>query len=178
MEAKQRLSGNKGALSALAAKFKGGRAFALAIIGAAAGLALLLIPSSGGKSEQTDAAAAYTARDYCAELERKAEELINALPDVKNCRVVITLETGYKYVYATDQHLKEDDGGARQSDKTVVLADAPGGGKNALTVNETMPAVAGVAVVVRGAGYETKYRVIELMCALFNVKSNRISVQG
>lgn len=154
-------------------------AFALALIGVCAGLALLLIPSSGGKSEQAGTGSGFTARDYCAELERRAEELINELPEVKNCRVMITPETGYKYVYATDQHLKEegDDRRAVQSDKTVVLAES-GGGKNPVAVSETMPAVAGVAVVVRGAGYEPRYRVIELMCALFNVKSNRISVQG
>lgn len=170
---------NKGALSAFAAKFKGGRAFAAALIGVCAGLALLIIPSGGESGMQTESAPAFSAPDYCAELERKAEELICELPEVKNCRVMITLESGYKYVYATDQHLKEDGGETRavQSDKTVVLADSAGG-KTPLVVSETMPAVAGVAVVVRGAGYETKYRVIELMCALFDLKSNRISVQG
>lgn len=173
------MSGNKGAIAAFASRLKGGRVFTLALIGVCAGLALLLIPSSGGESEPTGTGSARTARDYCAELERKAEELINELPEVKNCRVMITLETGYKYVYATDQHLKEEGGdrSAVQSDKTVVFAES-GGGKTPVAVSETMPAVAGVAVVVRGAGYETRYRVIELMCALFNVKSNRISVQG
>ena len=170
---------NKGGFSALTAKLRGNKAFALALIGVCAGVALLLLPSQSGGEEAQAEVSAFSARDYCAELEQKAELLIKELPEVKDCRVVITLAEGYRYVYATDQHLKEDggDGRAKQSDKTVVLAGSDGG-ETPLIVSETMPAVAGVAVVIRGAGYETKYRVIELMCALFDIKSNRISVQG
>ena len=110
--------------------------------------------------------------DYCALLEEKAESLIGMLDGVKECRVVITLEKGYEYVYASDQRARGS-GDSREVEKTYVLAAE----SNPVLLRETPPVVAGVAVVCRGASYETQYRIIELMCALFDIGSNRISVQ-
>ena len=167
-------------LSGLLKRFSRGRLFIFAVLGAFAGVMLLLLPSGGESKSAAAAPETESAEIYRAELERRATELVCALPGVADCRVVITLSEGYKYVYASDMHLREE--GAEpartvQSDKTVVLADN-GNGKSPAVVSETMPAVAGVAVVIPGADYDTKYRVIELMCALFDVKSNRVSVQG
>ena len=171
-------SGIAGTISR-AAKSKG---FVFAVIGVFAGLMLLLMPSNSSSSDtQTESAPArYTAEEYCAALEQKAESLINELDGVSGCKVVITLSEGYRYIYATDQHVSEQSSAeshSKQTDKTIVLAENDGN-KNPSLISETMPAVAGVAVVCRGAGYETKYRIIELMCALFDIKSNRISVQS
>lgn len=110
--------------------------------------------------------------DYCALLEAKAESLIGMLDGVKECRVVITLAEGYEYVYASDQRARGS-GDSREVEKTYVLAAE----SNPVLLRETPPVVAGVAVVCRGASYETQYRIIELMCALFDIGSNRISVQ-
>lgn len=141
-----------------------------------AGLLLLFIPSSESKdSADPETDSVLTSAEYCALLEEKAVRLISEIPDVHHCKVFITLERGYRYVYATDQHVREDDNG-KQIDKTIVLA-GNGKGEEPIMIEETMPSVAGVAVVCEGASYETQYRIIELMCALFDIKSNRISVQ-
>lgn len=146
------------------------------IIGILAGVALLLIPSETKQTETTEPdGEAITSVEYCASLENKAEELILRLPEVDACSVFITLETGFRYIYATDQHVYEESN-SKQTDKTIVLANNANG-ETAILVEETMPRIAGVAVVCEGASYETQRRIIDLICALFDIKSNRISVQ-
>jgi len=152
------------------------KGFGLALIGIAAGVILLLMPN--GKEEESplpEITQQLSSAEYCALLEQKAVKLIETLPEVDECAVFITLDSGYQYVYATDQHVRED-GEAKETDKTIVLADGEKG-ESPLLIQETMPKIAGVAVVCGGASYETQYRIIELMCALFNIESNRISVQ-
>lgn len=184
-EARYMLLKDKGGFPGLLARASKTKGFAFAVIGVLAGIMLLIIPvsnSSVGETSPTPAERRITAEEYCTLLESKAESLINELDGVKSCRVVITLSEGYRYIYATDQHVREESSASngsysKQTDKTIVLAE-DGNGKSPRLVSETMPAVAGVAVVCPGAGYETKYRIIELMCALFDIKSNRISVQS
>ncbi len=140
------------------------------------GILLLLIPSGDGNTDtKPESNTLISSSEYCAHLENKAETLIKELPDVKDCSVFITLERGYRYVYATDQHVREEASG-KETDKTIVLK-REGNDEAPILIEETMPSVAGVAVVCRGASYETQYRIIELMCALFDIKSNRITVQ-
>lgn len=144
-------------------------------IGIAAGLILMLFPFSEGEAEPIPTESGGSSTEYCAILEQKAEQLIKQLPKVNDCNVFITLESGFRYVYATDQHINETSS-SKETDKTIVLA-GNGSGEAPILIEETMPKVAGVAVVCRGADYETQYRIIELLCALFEIKSNRICVQ-
>ncbi len=152
------------------------KGFGLAVLGIAAGVLLLILPD-GNKETQIIAETSHqlTSTEYCAMLEQKAVMLIETLPEVDECAVFITLDSGYQYVYATDQHVREDEN-AKETDKTIVLANGEKG-ESPLLIQETMPKIAGVAVVCAKASYETQYRIIELMCALFNIESNRISVQ-
>lgn len=156
-------------------KLMSAKGFGLIAVGLAAGLILMLMPESGEESEISEQETAISSVEYCALLEEKAESLIKELPEVDDCSVFITLESGFQYVYATDQHVREESD-SKETDKTIVLA-GNGNGEEPLLVRETMPAVAGVAIVCGGADYETQYRIIELMCALFDIESNRISVQ-
>ena len=144
------------------------------ILGLLAGIFLLVLPSSNEEATVT-VAEKMTSDQYCIMLEEKATNLICQLPEVDSCAVFVTLERGYRYVYATDQHVREESD-SKETEKTIVLA-GNGNGESAILIEETMPVVAGVAVVCKGASYETQYRIIELMCALFDINSNRISVQ-
>ncbi len=152
------------------------KGFGLIFIGICAGLILLLIPDSSKSNESVSNPKTDSGLDYCVFLEEKAESLIKELPEVEDCAVFITLESGYQYIYATDQHVKESEN-AKETDKTIVLA-GNGSGEAPILVKETMPKIAGVAIVCGGASYETQYRIVELMCALFDIESHRISVQA
>ena len=48
--------------------------------------------------------------------------------------------------------------------------------KVASLISERMPTVEGVAVVCKGASAATEQKIISLLSALFNIKSNKISV--
>lgn len=149
--------------------------FGIIAIGLIAGLILMVMPSAEKDTADSLHESVAPSADYCKNLEEKAETLIKELKGVDDCAVFITLDSGYRYVYASDQHVREQSG-SKETDKTIVLADN-GNGESPLLIEETMPKVAGVAVVCRDASYETQYRIIELICALFDIESNRISVQ-
>ncbi len=145
------------------------------LLGVTAGMLLLLMPQKDSKTQDIEPKILFTSQEYCSQLEQKTETLIKDLPDVKDCTVFITLEKGYSYIYATDQHVNQQ-GDSKETDKTVVLA-ADGNGESPILIQETMPKVAGVAVVCPRADYQTQYKIVELICALYNIPSNRISVQ-
>ena len=151
------------------------KGFGIIAIGLCAGLALMIIPQGGDESEATAEKTTLSATEYCLLLEQKAEELIKTLPDVDECRVFITLESGFKYVYATDQRFRREND-LQEVEKNLILAEGKEG-ESPITLEESMPRVAGVAVVCDGASYESQYRIISLMCALFDIQSNRICVQ-
>lgn len=151
------------------------KGFGFVFLALIAGVALMLIPSESEEVEAVAEQKTLTSFEYCAMLEQKAKSLICELPEIDDCEVFITLDKGYRYIYATDQHVKES-GDNKETDKTIVLAQGDGG-EAPILIEETMPCVAGVAVVCNGANYQTQYRIIELMCALFDIKSNRISIQ-
>ncbi len=151
------------------------KGFGFVFLALIAGIALMIIPSSGQETAPIEENKTVTSFEYCTLLEQKAKNLICELPEIDGCEVFITLEKGYRYIYATDQHVKES-GDHKETDKTIVLAQGDGR-EEPILIEETMPCVAGVAVVCKGANYQTQYRIIELMCALFDIKSNRISIQ-
>jgi stage III sporulation protein AG len=156
-------------------KLLGTRSGIFVLIGLLAGIFLLLLPTEKAEEAIVTRGERLTSEEYCEKLESKAAELIEKLPEVDSCSVFITLETGYRYIYATDQHVHEQSE-SKQIDKTIVIADSDSG-ESPILVEEAMPKIAGVAVVCEGASYETQRRIIDLICALFDIKSNRISVQ-
>lgn len=151
------------------------KGFGFVFLALIAGIALLLIPSDGNKATPPNENETLTSFEYCTMLEQKAKSLICELPEIDDCEVFITLDKGYRYIYATDQHVKES-GENKETDKTIVLTQGDGG-EAPIIIEEIMPCVAGVAVVCKGVNYQTQYRIIELVCALFDIKSNRISIQ-
>ena len=120
-----------------------------------------------------------SAEEYKESLEKRTRELIKELDGVKDCEVMITLECGYEYLYASDQTLDRtyDNSGtiiSCNADKKYVL-DGDG---NPIIICETPPAVSGIAIVAKGISTETQYRIIRLLQAVYGIQSNRISVES
>ncbi|HAN21097.1 MAG: hypothetical protein A2Y15_04950 [Clostridiales bacterium GWF2_36_10] len=140
-----------------------------------------MIPTEG-EATTTEEPVYKSANDYCLNLELKTAGLLNELDEVDNCKVQITLVYGYEYVYATDQHVVEafnSDGttAQKETDKAYVVITSEKGSETVL-LREKMPIVQGIAVVCKGASYETQYKIISLLTALFDIPSNKISVQN
>ena len=138
----------------------------------AAGIVLLLLPSGSGHESTVSASLGDT---YRASLEQEVADLLCEMEGVESCRVVLTLASGYEYTYATDQRVTEHEGG-KETEKTVVLA-TQSGGEEPILLREKLPIVLGIAVVCPGADYVACARIKELLCALFALSDEQISIQ-
>ncbi len=136
---------------------------------------MMLIPSG---ENDTSAASVPSSLEYREMLENETTELLCGINGIKSCRVIITLESGFEYTYASDKYSSQkyaSDGNAEHVEaKSEIFASGDG---NAVLVKEKMPRVAGVAVVCSGADAETRLKIISLLSALFDIGSDRISVQ-
>ncbi len=138
----------------------------------AAGIVLLLLPSG---DSQTQTVSASLGDSYRTALEQEVAELLCEMEGVESCRVVLTLAYGYEYTYATDQRVAEHEGG-KETEKTVVLA-SQSGGEEPILLREKLPTVSGVAVVCPDADYVACARIKEMLCALFALSDEQISIQ-
>lgn len=138
----------------------------------AAGVVLLILPSGG---EQAQTVSVPLGDAYRVALEREVADLLCEMEGVESCNVVLTLAYGYEYTYATDQRVAEHEGG-KETEKTIVLA-TQSGSETPILLREKMPTVSGVAVVCPNADYVACARIKELLCALFALSDEQISIQ-
>ena len=160
---------NANAFMQKAKQIKGLPYIALAL---AAGLFLLILPS-GSDNMQTVSHSSGDA--YRVALEQEIAELLCEMEGVDSCNVVLTLAYGYEYTYATDQRVTEHENG-KETEKNVVLA-TQSGAEEPILLREKMPTVSGIAVVCAGADYLACTRIKELLCALFGLSDEQISIQ-
>lgn len=136
---------------------------------------MMLIPS--GETD-TPPSSMPSSLEYCEMLETETAELLCGISGIKSCRVIITLESGFEYTYASDKYSSQKYGSDGKTEnieaKSEIFANGDG---DAVLIKEKMPRVAGVAVVCQNADAETKLKIISLLSALFDIGSDRISVQ-
>lgn len=157
-------------------------------------LGILLIAFSGNSAKKDEQTAAYgevfTNEQYCMQTEDKIKSIVTALTGDKNPSVVVTLDTGIKYIYADEiktdtsdnQDITGDATKTQKSDSTenthVIIKDS-NGGQQALKVTEYMPTIRGVTVVCAGGGSQDVSEQIKsaVMTAL-DITSKRVFVTG
>lgn len=141
-------------------------------------------PPSSAKTEQ---AQPLSADAYAASLEARLTELIGDIAGAGTCRVMVTLESGVRYVYAQEEKISENkaqdttestlrtqESGDRQ--KSYLIVDG-GAGKQALVVTEVQPTVKGVVVVCRGGGDPAvQQRIINAVTTALAVNSTKVCV--
>ena len=121
----------------------------------AIGIGLLLIsewiPSGESIPESGET---MTTADYTAYLETRLEELVGSISGAGSCQVMVTLENGVEYIYATedktDSNYRQDgeavDTRENVAQSVIVVND------QGLLVTEILPQVKGVVVVCEGGG--------------------------
>lgn len=151
---------------------KKNRASIYAILGAAAGLLLLLWGSFGEvRSESASLSDTAEIEAYCAYLESQAVKLCESVMGVSNVTVTLTLEGGFEQIYATDRTVT----GNTQSLEHVKLGS--GSGAQLCAVSVSAPKVVGIGVTCRGGGNErVRAELTELLCAAFGVGANKIYI--
>ena len=145
-----------------------------------AGLALLgvllIILSSGRQKNEENVRESIEELDpsaYADMLEERIEELCNRVDGVSGTYAVVTLEGGYKAIYATDIQ----EGSSSSKNQTVVIGS--GSTEAAILEGYSYPEIAGIGIVCRGGdSYEVKNKLISLISSTFNISSNKIFVVG
>ncbi len=145
-----------------------------------AGLAgILLIALSEWLPQKDDpadapSAATVTAAQVETALENRITALIRQVQGVGECRVLVTLESGSRYVYAADSSYAV--GTTETGSEKTLLVDTDAGPVG-LLVTEIQPTVKGVAVVCTGGDDPSvRAQVTGLICAAFNLSSGRVCV--
>ncbi|MBO5401544.1 MAG: hypothetical protein J6A85_00045 [Clostridia bacterium] len=141
-----------------------------------AGVLLMILPEGGESKSVTDFP---ESEEYRKSLEEQTRSLIRSLEGVSDCRVMITLESGYEYLYAAEQTLDRtyDSSGTLLSSNSGKKYILDGDG-NPIIISETPPAISGIAVVAKNISAETRYRIIRLLEGAYGIPSNRISVES
>ena len=150
----------------------------VAVLAVALGVVLLLLGNLHGTGDQSPTAdsppagsVTRTTEEYRADLERRMEEICGQITGVGAVKVIVTLEGGCEYVYATDK--KTTVGGESTSYITV----GSGSSESLVYITERAPAIRGIGVVCSGGQNATVRReVTALLSAAFGVGSHQVYV--
>lgn len=160
------------------AKIKGIGYIALAV---GAAVLLLLIPSSKKNDDKEIQPYEKSAEEYISSLEKKTEELLKKIDGVSECKVMINVDAGYQYYYAADQTVQHSFGSdgktLSDSEQKKYVTVGSSGTVSLVKTKEAFPKISGIAVVCPGSNDGVRLAVTETVKALFNISSNRISVQ-
>ncbi len=150
------------------------------------GILLLCLPEIIPK-RTVSAVPTISADVFVKETESRLQTLVESIEGAGACRVMVTLENGIEYVYATEQKSNSD----RQEDisgedtrlsqrddneSSAILIDTDSG-REGLLVTEIQPTVRGVVVVCAGGDNEAvRERVSEAVTVALNISSKRVCV--
>lgn len=161
-----------------------------------AGLAgILLIGIStlfGGESTSTSETADNTpsvtdTQTYARQLEEQLEEMISSMQQAGKCKVMVTMEQGTEYVYATEEKNSTDvsqssedsrfSTGSRSSGEETYIMVSTKDGDRPLLLTQLAPRVKGVVVVCSGGGQKAVAEAItKALATALDISKNRICV--
>lgn len=130
--------------------------------------------NDGDKSENSTQEAS-TAVEYVDNLENKLCNVLSKISGVGDCEVVITLQCGFEYEYATDSETKTTISGGNETTittETVILVS-----NEPVVVKEIYPVVKGVVVVASGAkDFAVKMNIISAIETVLEIDPNNITI--
>ena len=162
----------------------------LLIILGVAGILLIFVSSlfSGGseKSKDTSVDTACTAEQYRATLEQDIKNIVTGITGDKKPTVVITLESGIRYSYASADETdtssstgSSNDHSSESKKQSYITVKDASGGEKALVVTEIMPEVRGVAIICSGGNQEAICEKIKnAVTAALNITTKRVYISG
>ncbi len=153
------------------------RKTALLLLGAEALLIVLLF--TGGKQTAEKAPEPQADPVSAQALEQELCNLLGSIEGVGAVRVMLRTASSGETVYAanTDGTAEKRDAQTNRKEKNSVVIIKNTQGESGLVVREDYPAVTGAAVVCEGGGDPVVCeRVVRTISALFDLKSNHISV--
>ena len=185
MEEKENGSGT---LTRLSAFLKGEKGTKIIVAVGLVGMGLILASNFWTpKSDKQVAAAKASAEEFVAKTEAKLAALVGSIEGAGACQVMVTLENGVEYVYATQDKINtnrvEDTNGDSNkvsqkddSEKSIIVVDTDQG-RQGLLVTEIQPTVKGVVVVCQGGdNAAVSQRIVDAITTALNISSKRVCV--
>lgn len=175
-------------LSRLTAFLKGGKGTKIMVALGVTGMALILLSNfwPSEPADKTDADKT-SVQEYIAQTEQKLTALVSSIEGAGECSVMVTLENGVQYVYATQDKINTDrvedtNGDSNKvsqrddTEKSIIVVDTEDG-RQGLLVTEIQPTVKGVVVVCQGGEREdVRQRILEAVTTALNISSKRVCV--
>ncbi len=110
--------------------------------------------------------------EYVGYLENKLESVLGQVRGAGNVDIVITLEKGFEYIYATEEETKTTSNGGTVTSNSVVLVD----GKPVLE-KEIFPSIQGVVVVSQGANdVSVRMNLLSAIQTVIDVDNSKITI--
>ena len=126
--------------------------------------------------QATSAAATLTADQVEQALERRIVDLLRQVEGVGACRVMVTLESDTRTVYAADTVSATGADGAASFSEEYLTVDTDAGPVG-LLITRLQPTVKGVAVVCDGGGNAVvQQRVTRVVTTAFHISERRVCV--
>ena len=143
------------------------------------GIILIVISSLGNDSlpdeETTQPQTAFSESEYRAALEKRLEETVTSLYGAGRSSVMVTLECDYETVYARDGSYSKDEASSDEKSEYIIIDSSQH--EDGLVLKTVTPRVRVVAVLCEGGDDPyVRERVCEMLSALLDLGSNRISV--
>lgn len=170
-------------IAKLTAWLRGGGGRKALLVAGIAGIALLALSELRPARSASAEVHTQTAAQFAKETEERLTELVGSIEGAGACRVLVTLQNGVEYVYATEQKTnsdrQEDDTRLTQRDdsETSAIVVDTGNGREGLLVTEIQPTVRGVVVVCEGGDRaDVRQRIIEAVTVAMDLSSKRVCV--
>lgn len=173
-------------IGTVTAHLRGEKGRRLLLIVGAVGMVLLLL-SEWLPSRSQPTVAGITAESFIQQTEERLTAIVGSIEGAGRCQVLVTLENGVEYVYATEQKSNSnrqedtDDTAKRltqrdDSESSVIVVDA-GDRREGLLVTEIQPTVRGVVVVCEGGDREeVRKRIVQAVTVAMDLSSKRVCV--
>jgi stage III sporulation protein AG len=177
----------KSTMARLAEFVKGGKGLKWIVAVGLIGMALILLSEFWPAKATTTSGSTTTADEFAKKTETRLSEIVGSIEGAGQCSVMVTLENGVEYVYASEEKVNTDrvEDTDRDStklsqtddkEKQIIVVDTENGRKG-LLVTEIQPTVKGVVVVCQGGDQPlVQKRIIDAITTALNISTSRVCV--
>lgn len=121
--------------------------------------------------------------EYTAKLEEKLSNTVSSISGAGNTKVMITLDSSFETIYASNAKLNESsthvDSLQKTTEKNLALTTSSKYGETPVIIKTVSPKIKGVLIVCEGGEISSvREKIIQASSTLLNISSSRIYVTG
>lgn len=110
--------------------------------------------------------------EYIDYLENKLESVITRVKGVGDATVVLTLEKGFEYIYATEEETKTTSNGTSITSSSVVMVDG-----QPVVKEEIYPVVKGIVVIAYGVeDISVRMNILSIIQTVIELDNSKINI--